>query len=260
MKLIALLSLAWRVAAAPATSPEDSGRDAVYFANPIGEDFPVRHNPLGPSKAGEAGPSRKLAAVVKDRYIVKLCETYREPTETAAALAESVGAKVRHVYKHALSGFSVTDCSAEAAEALKNKPEVCSVLPSRRRRSHSMAEAGSGQEPYEAINFWGKNRVLDLPLDDRGDQSKGALGGKGVSIVVVDSGLDKKRAARRTATTTTTTTTTTRTATAPPRPARPVLSRRCSSPRSPSSRSKQHHHHLTLSRRIHHHPPSSFPV
>ncbi len=91
MKLIALLSLAWRVAAAPATSPEDSGRDAVYFANPIGEDFPVRHNPLGPSKAGEAGPSRKLAAVVKDRYIVKLCETYREPTDLDRGGARGIG-------------------------------------------------------------------------------------------------------------------------------------------------------------------------
>ena len=61
-------------------------------------------------------------------------------------------------------GFSVTDCSAEAAEALKNKPEVCSVLPWR-RRSHSMAESGSGQEPIEAINFWGKNRENDR-VDD----------------------------------------------------------------------------------------------
>ena len=132
--------------------------DAVYFANPVGEDFPV--------------PSRKLAGAaatspghVKDRYIVKLCETSwldREPAETAAALAESVGAKM-HVYKHALGGFSVTDCSAEAAEALKNKPEVCSVLPWR-RRSHSMTESGSGQEPIEAINFWGKNRENDTKV------------------------------------------------------------------------------------------------
>ena len=68
MKLIALF-LAWRAAAA-ATSPE----------------------------------------YVKERYIVKLCETSwldREPAETAATLAESVGAKVKHVYKHMLSGFSI---------------------------------------------------------------------------------------------------------------------------------------------------------
>ena len=66
MKLIALLSLAWRAAAA--TSPE----------------------------------------YVKDRYIVKLCETSwldREPAETAAALAESVGAKVKHVYGNWASGL-----------------------------------------------------------------------------------------------------------------------------------------------------------
>ena len=48
MKLIALL-LAWRVAAAAATSPEYAGPGAVYFANPIGEDFPVRRDPSEPS-------------------------------------------------------------------------------------------------------------------------------------------------------------------------------------------------------------------
>ena len=39
MKLIALLSLAWRVAATAATSPEYAGPGAVYFANPIAALF-----------------------------------------------------------------------------------------------------------------------------------------------------------------------------------------------------------------------------
>ena len=57
MKLIALL-LAWRVAAAAATSPEYAGPGAVYFANPIGEDFPVRRDPSEPSS--QAGDDRRL--------------------------------------------------------------------------------------------------------------------------------------------------------------------------------------------------------
>ena len=86
MKLIALLSLAWRAAAA-ATSPE----------------------------------------YVKERYIVKLCETSwldREPAETAATLAESVGAKVKHVYKH---------------RAERRPKPLCRTLLPEQRSAHSGA-------------------------------------------------------------------------------------------------------------------------
>ena len=131
---------------------------------------------------------------VKSSYIVKLCGAPLE-REAAAALAASVGAKVQHVYKHAISGFSVTDCSAKAAKALKNKPEVCSVRPSPRRFFEEAGPAGqkdSGQRPYHAIDFWGKKRVLDIPLRrrGRGHQIQGPLRGKGASIVIIDSGLD----------------------------------------------------------------------
>jgi len=127
---------------------------------------------------------------VKGSYIVKLCGAPLE-REAAAALAASVGAKVKHVYTRAISGFSVTDCSAKAAKALKNKPEVCSVRPSPRRFREEAGSAGqknSGQKPHDAVNFWGKNRVLGLPLDHRGGQ--GAFSGKGSSIVIIDTGLD----------------------------------------------------------------------
>ena len=127
---------------------------------------------------------------VKDSYIVKLCGAPLA-REAAAALAASVGAKVKHVYTRAISGFSVTDCSDEAAKALNNKPGVCSVRPSPRRAREEAGSAGqknSGQKPHDAINFWGKNRVLGLPLDHRGGQ--GALSGKGASIVIIDTGLD----------------------------------------------------------------------
>ena len=84
MKLIALLlSLpAWRVAATAATSPEYAGPGAVYFANPIGEDFPVRRDPSEPSSRKLAVAAATSPGHVKDRYIVKLCETSwlgREP-------------------------------------------------------------------------------------------------------------------------------------------------------------------------------------
>ena len=139
-------------------------------------------------------PACRVAATsprdVKGSYIVKLCGAPLE-REAAAALAATVGAKVKHVYTRAISGFSVTDCSAKAAKALKNKPEVCSVRQSPRRAHEEAGSAGqknSDQKPHHAIDFWGKNRVLDLPLDHRGGQ--GALSGKGASIVIIDTGLD----------------------------------------------------------------------
>ena len=131
---------------------------------------------------------------VKSSYIVKLCGAPLE-REAAAALAATVGAKVKHVYKRAISGFSVTDCSVKAAKALKNKPEVCSVRPSPRRffeEAGPASQKDSGQRPYHAIDFWGKKRVLDIPLRrrGRGHQIQGPLRGKGASIVIIDSGLD----------------------------------------------------------------------
>ena len=86
-----------------AASAGETGPGAVlnYFANPIGEDFPVRRDPSEPSSRKLAVAASTSPGHVKDRYIVKLCETSwldREPAETAATLAESVGAKVKHVY------------------------------------------------------------------------------------------------------------------------------------------------------------------
>ncbi|HZI37124.1 MAG TPA: protease inhibitor I9 family protein, partial [Acidimicrobiia bacterium] len=67
---------------------------------------------------------------VDGSYIVTL-ESGNDPERDAPGLAREHGGQARHIYKHALRGFSF-EGSEEAAERLARHPKVRTVVPDQR--------------------------------------------------------------------------------------------------------------------------------
>jgi subtilisin family serine protease len=113
------------------------------------------------------------------RYVVALdrSQVTRDDVERVSqGLAGALGGGVRHVYRHAMTGFSVV-LPAQAVAALQRDPRVLRVQEDR------LVWASS-----EPASSWGADRVdqLDLPLD--GSYGFGASG-RGVNIYVLDTGI-----------------------------------------------------------------------
>jgi subtilisin family serine protease len=113
------------------------------------------------------------------RYVVVLdrSQVARDEVDGVShGLAGVLGGGVRHVYRHAMSGFSVV-LPTQAVAALQRDPRVLRVQEDR------LVWASS-----ESASSWGTDRVdqLDLPLD--GSYGFGASG-RGVNIYVLDTGI-----------------------------------------------------------------------
>jgi aqualysin 1 len=113
------------------------------------------------------------------RYVVVLDQSQvarEEVDRVSHGLAGVLGGGVRHVYRHAATGFSVV-LPTQAVAALQRDPRVLRVQEDR------VVWASS-----ESASSWGEDRVdqLDLPLD--GTYGFGASG-RGVNIYVVDTGI-----------------------------------------------------------------------
>jgi hypothetical protein len=134
----------------------------------------------------EAGPARLFEPGVRpvtpagmSRYVVVLdpAQVARDQVDRVShGLAGTHGGSVRHVYRHAMVGFSLV-LPTQAVAALSRDPRVQRVQEDR------LVWASS-----ESASSWGTDRVdqLDLPLD--GSYGFGASG-RGVNIYVLDTGI-----------------------------------------------------------------------
>jgi aqualysin 1 len=113
------------------------------------------------------------------RYVVVLdrAQVARDEVEGVShGMAGALGGGVRHVYQHAMTGFSVV-LPTQAAAALRSDPRVLRVQEDR------LVWASS-----EPASSWGADRVdqVELPLD--GSYGFGASG-RGVNVYVLDTGV-----------------------------------------------------------------------
>jgi subtilisin family serine protease len=138
-------------------------------------------DPLQDPRAAEAVLElRRQLPAGMGRYIVVLDRARVDRAlvdEVGRELAAAHGGQVRHVYRHALLGFSVT-LPARAAAELERDPRVLRVQEDRIVRPASSDVAPS----------WGVDRVdqADLPLDGTYGF---AASGRGVNIYVLDTGV-----------------------------------------------------------------------
>ncbi len=115
---------------------------------------------------------------VNNRYIVRLRDDVRDPVGKADELARKHGASRRHVFGHAIKGFTLLNLPEAELEALTRDPSVLSVRE-------------DVQVPLAYVNQSRPGWALD-----RIDQSSGFNGsfesyfhGGGTHIYIVDSGI-----------------------------------------------------------------------
>jgi subtilisin len=126
--------------------------------------------PFAPAAASvEADPD-----VVPGSWIVQL-RPDRDPRSDAPALANRYGGRVGHVYTNALGGFSFSGSEAAAA-ALARNPNVVRVEANRMVRALAPAAVPTGVQRIDATDGAGAASL--------------ATNGSGVSVAVLDTGID----------------------------------------------------------------------
>jgi subtilisin family serine protease len=123
-----------------------------------------------PDSAKNASKDKKI----EGSYIVVLKENV-DPDKKAKEKEQEVGLKTKHVYKHALKGFSA-ELSEDKVQKLRNDPDVAYV------EQDQVMEAFDQQLP------WGIKKIgADLSSTKAGDGS-GTV--SGVKAYIIDTGID----------------------------------------------------------------------
>ncbi|MFQ5890184.1 MAG: protease inhibitor I9 family protein [Gemmatimonadota bacterium] len=94
-------------------------------------DNPVTPEPedVPAPKAGRVTvPSRRPATTGPDQYIIMFRDDVKNPRDVARSLASSHGLRLRHVYRHAIRGFSAVIPEA-AMSALQKHPLIQTIEP-----------------------------------------------------------------------------------------------------------------------------------
>jgi subtilisin family serine protease/PKD repeat protein len=158
----------------------------------INERQQAIQSPGQSSSFGQAGPTFSNPAnrpdIVEGHYIIVLSDLPGRDNPGAVAALEALskevgnmqGARVKHTYKHALTGFSA-ELTYEQAEKMRKDPRVQSVEQDR----YVYTANGSGVQEHPG---WGLDRI-----DQRGaelDRVYSYTGtGKGVTAYIIDSGI-----------------------------------------------------------------------
>lgn len=140
------------------------------------------------------------AAQAKGDYIVVLKDSVSRPAAVARKHAKKHDAKVQHVYKNTIVGYSAT-LKKKELKALREDPNVVSIT---RDGIARIAKPGGGKKPPKddpppdggdptcegTVSSWGQDRVdqRSLPLDSC---FKPSGDGTGVTAFILDTGINK---------------------------------------------------------------------
>jgi subtilisin family serine protease len=149
---------------------------------PAGKQSNSAQQPAQQTNEESISKFHKTAKPVKDQYIVVLRPdtNERDVKSLARDFALSYSGTAKHIYKHAIKGFSIR-MTEEAAIALSQDPQVAYV------EEDAEVELATTQTNTPS---WGIDRIdqHDLPLNTTYNFSN-AQTGAGVNVYVVDSGI-----------------------------------------------------------------------
>ena len=126
----------------------------------------------------EQAPTEQVANAIPDEYIVIFKQDVADPGARANALVKEHGGNVRFTYTAAVKGFAAR-MSAQAAEALRNNPNVAYVEPDQPVDMSGGVQVGAP---------WGLDRIDQASSTLDGYYNYPSLGA-GVNAYIIDTGI-----------------------------------------------------------------------